>query len=255
MGESTEIAWCDATFNPWLNCTPVGPGCDNCYAERFWRLHGLKPGQDQPRKQTSDKYWKEPTKWNADAIEAGQRRRVFAGSLCDVFDNRAPEGSRDKLWDLISDTPNLDWLLLTKRAPNIGKYLPYIVISGMQQQPPYFDNVWLGVTVENRKHGLPRIDILRGIPARVRFLSIEPLLEDLGELDLTGISWVIVGGESGPNARPMKYEWAASIRKQCLIQRVPYFFKQLSQADEPKLFRHPNAFPVGISGRQFPEGL
>ena len=175
MGKDTNISWCDHTFSPWLNCTPVGPGCDNCYAERFWRLRGLKPGQDQPRLTTSDKYWKEPIKWNAEAAAAGERRKVFCGSLCDVFDNKAPAGIRSRLWSLINDTPQLDWLLLTKRAPNIERYLiERDLLDGEWVKQP---NIWLGVTVENRKHGLPRIDILRNIPATVRFLSIEPLLE------------------------------------------------------------------------------
>ncbi len=127
----------------------------------------------------------------------------------------------DTYRDVIFNTPNLNWLLLTKRAPNIKKYLPHDWRNG-------WDNVWLGVTVENRKHGLRRIDILRNTPAAIRFLSIEPLLEDLGTLDLTGIDWVIVGGESGHKSkiRVMKKQWVMNIKKQCEEQGVPFLFKQ-----------------------------
>ncbi len=254
MGKETNISWCDATFNPWIGCTPVGPGCDHCYAERFWRMHGLKPGQDQPRKITSDKYWKDPIKWNAVSAAAGERRKVFCGSLCDVFDNRAPEGARERLWGLIKDTPNLDWLLLTKRSTNIEKYLPIQrdLLGGMWVELP---NVWLGVTVENRKHGLPRIDILRNIPATIRFLSIEPLLEDLGQINLEGISWCIVGGESGHNARSMHRRWVESIRFQCIDAGVLFFMKQMSERDHGKTFRDISTFPSVLQVRQFPGDL
>ncbi len=244
MGKETEIAWCDATFNPWLGCTKVGPGCENCYAERFWRLRGLKPGQDQPRKPTSDKYWREPIKWDAEAAALCERRKVFCGSLCDVFDNRAPEDARERLWGLIENTQNLDWLLLTKRAPNIAKYL--------DTQSP---NIWLGVTVEDRTHGLERMSILQDTSAVMRFLSIEPLLEDLGELDLTCIDWTIVGGESGPHARPMDRRWAESIRFQCIDQGVPFFMKQMSEHDHGKTFRDISTFPSALQVRQFPGDL
>lgn len=139
--------------------------------------------------------------------------------MCDWADMNAPDGHRDRLWELIRATHNLDWQLLTKRAPNIAKFLPPDWGDG-------YANVWLGVTVEDREHGLPRIEHLRNIPARVRFLSIEPLLEDLGEIDLTGINWVIVGGESGHGARFMESLWVERIQWQCQAARVPFFFKQ-----------------------------
>jgi protein gp37 len=139
--------------------------------------------------------------------------------MCDVFDKKAPAGERERLWALIRKTPNLTWQLLTKRAPNIHRFLPYDWGEG-------YANVWLGVSVENRADGLPRIEQLRQIPARVRFLSIEPLLENLGPLNLFGIHWVIVGGESGSRARPMDPSWVKRIRRQCIGQHVPLFFKQ-----------------------------
>lgn len=241
MGANSKIKWTDHTFNPWMGCEKISPACANCYAEvstpvRVHRAHGMELwGGHARRKIKSD--WSEPVTWNE---EAGQQRpRVFCASLADVFEDR-PDlvEPRERLFELIGQTQNLDWLLLTKR-PNIAASLvPYYAgrVAGLRGVDPALaatihgglclPNVWLGVTVEDRKHGLPRIGILRGIYAKVRFLSIEPLLEDLGQIDLTGIHWVIVGGESGKRARPMKPEWARSIRDQCLAAGVPFFFKQ-----------------------------
>lgn len=220
MAETTEIAWTDSTFNPWWGCTKVAPGCDHCYAEALdkrtggnhWGLHTT------PRPMSADN-WRKPRRWQKQAEKDGQSRKVFCGSMCDWTDKNAPEGQRDRLWCLIRETPMLHWQLLTKRASNIQKCLPDDWAHG-------YANVWLGVTVEDQEHGLRRADVLRAIPANVRFLSIEPLLEDLGEMDLSGIDWVIVGGESGHHARPMKREWVDSIRSQCRLQSVPFFFKQ-----------------------------
>lgn len=220
MAEETEIAWTDSTFNPWWGCSKVGAGCDHCYAESLdKRTGGDHWGPDKTPRTMSADNWRKPRRWQKQAETSGERRRVFCGSMCDWADKNAPAGERDRLWSLVRDTPNLDWQLLTKRAPRIADCLPEDWGTG-------YPNVWLGVTVENRKHGLPRIDYLRDVPARVRFLSVEPLLEDLGPLDLSGIHWVIVGGESGPLARPMQPEWVASIRAQCEAYGVPFFFKQ-----------------------------
>jgi protein gp37 len=170
----------------------------------------------------SDAKWREPLKWDREAAETGARPRVFCGSICDWADDEAPAGHRDRLWELIRQTPHLDWLLLTKRASNIEKYLPGDWNAG-------YANVWLGVTCENKQHGLPRLDILRQIPAVVRFVSCEPLLEDLGEIGLNGINWVIVGGETGQNARSMDTAWAKSIIEQCRAQGVAPWMKQLGK--------------------------
>jgi protein gp37 len=139
--------------------------------------------------------------------------------MMDWADKNAPEGQRERLWTLIRETPNLTWQMLTKRAPNISKYIPLDWENG-------YENVWMGVSVGNKKHGFPRIDHLRKIPAKVRFLSIEPLLEDLGEINLEGIHWVIVGGESGICFRKMDMDWVMSIYVQCIKHNIPFFFKQ-----------------------------
>ena len=220
MGEKTGIAWTDSTFNPWWGCTKVGPGCDYCYAETL--DGGTHWGKDSVPRTMSATNWRNPRKWEADHLkfeaENGRRRRVFCASMCDWADKNAPDGQRDRLWRLIKDTPHLDWLLLTKRAPNIEKYLPADWGNG-------YPNVWLGVTVENVAHGLPRVDILRKIPAVCRFLSIEPLLESLGKIDLTGIDWTIVGGESGSD-RALSLEWVEEIKVQAEAQGSAFFYKQ-----------------------------
>jgi protein gp37 len=215
MADHTEIAWTDSTFNPWWGCTKIAPGCDHCYAAALDRRTGGDYWGTQP-KTLSESNWQKPHRWDRKAAQAGIRHRVFCGSMCDWCDKDAPEDQRDRLWGVIRSTPALDWQLLTKRAPRIKTCLPSDWATG-------YRNVWLGVTVENRKHGLPRIEHLREIPAHVRFLSVEPLLEDVGELDLTGIHWVIVGGESGPAARPMHPDWAGRVVAQCREQAVPVF--------------------------------
>lgn len=220
MAEQTQISWADSTFNPWWGCTKIAPGCDNCYASALdKRTGGDHWGAETTPRILSDANWKKPHQWQRQAEKTKEPRKVFCGSMCDWADNNAPSGQRERLWDLIRATPLLTWQLLTKRAPNISKFLPDDWGDGYQ-------NVWLGVTVEDCKHGLPRVDILRCIPAAVHFLSVEPLLEDLGILDLNGIDWVIVGGESGHHARPMEPGWAASVKTQCEAQDTPFFFKQ-----------------------------
>lgn len=224
MASTTEIAWTDSTFNPWWGCTAIAPGCDHCYAQSLdKRTGGDHWGAHKTYKIMSDNNWKNPLRWErkADAFfkEHGRKRRVFCASMSDVADYKAPDGQRERLWETIKATPSLDWQVLTKRPSNMAKLLPADWGAG-------YANVWLGVTVENIQHGIPRIDVLREIPAVLRFLSIEPLLEDLGEINLSGIHWVIVGGESGGKARPMKKEWVLNIRNQCLQQNVPFFFKQ-----------------------------
>lgn len=227
MGEDTLIGWTDHTFNPWWGCTAISAGCDNCYAETFdHRIGGDHFGHGKPRKTMSDAYWKRPLAWDRKAKADGIRRKVFCGSMCDWLDHSVDLAHRERLFELIKATPNLDWLLLTKRgaALQMGLWLP--LGTKCQDFVREYPNVWMGVTVEDADARV-RIHQLRETPARVRFLSCEPLLGYLGgDLDLTGIDWVIVGGESGPGARPMKLIDAVSIQRQCSEQGVAFFFKQ-----------------------------
>lgn len=243
MAEITSIAWADSTFNPWRGCAKISPGCTNCYAEKQSKRNPRVLGQWGPhgrRAIAAESYWKQPFKWNREALAAGERRRVFCASLADVFEDRSElVGPRLRLFGVIKDTEHLDWLLLTKRPENIQRLWPRYVVydsnAGLRQERWTSDleigisahNIWLGVSVEDKQHGLPRIDVLRQIPAVVRFLSIEPLLEPLGKIDLTGIDWVIVGGESGHGARSFHLDWARDILHQCRAANVPCFVKQL----------------------------
>lgn len=217
MGKTT-ILWCDFTHNPWEGCSKVSPGCANCYAlERDKRWHGGRHwGPGAPRRVTSPANWRKPLKWNRAAEKAGVRYRVFCGSLCDVFDPEAPEGARHWLWHLIQNTPNLDWLLLTKR-PELIEFPP-------QLSP----GIWLGTTIENQDEADRRIDLLLQHPAAFHFLSCEPLLGPVAipERLIEGIDWCIVGGESGPKARPMRPAWARSLRDQCAEAGVAFLYKQ-----------------------------
>lgn len=259
MAETTNIEWCDATFNPWLGCTKVSPGgCANCYAEvstpaRVKRAAGVETwGPHGQRQRTSAHNWKQPLAWNAKAEREGRRLRVFCASLADVFDNAVPPVWRADLFKLIGDTPHLDWLLLTKRIGNVGNMIPF----GWQDFgcPP---NVWIGATVVNQEEANRDIPKLLDVPARVRFLSIEPMLgpvyvEDIpdpaggvclkplaglrwvgngqgrSEVRSLGgrIDWVICGGESGHEARPMNPHWARNLRDQCASSNVAFLFKQ-----------------------------
>lgn len=220
MGENSKIEWTDHTFNPWIGCTPVARECDHCYAEtqdayRSWTPEGW--GVGKPRKRTAASTWANPLAWNREAQRRGTRFRIFCASLADVFDTEVPQEWRHDLFEMIRETAHLDWLLLTKRAAAAHHYLNRIA------EVPI--NMWLGTsvgTVERRR----QIDVLRQTRASIRFLSVEPLLEDLGTIDLTGIHWVIVGGESGAGARPMHPGWARSLRDQCLNAGVAFFFKQ-----------------------------
>lgn len=233
MAENSGIEWTTHTFNPWIGCTKVSAACDHCYAEAWdKRFGGERWGPHAPRKRT--KTWGNPVKWNRQAAETGTRPRVFCASLADVFDNHRsiqPEW-RGELWGLIRDTPHLDWLLLTKRPQNIAKMLPVNWGDG-------WPNVWLGTTVEDQVEADRRIPHLARVPARVRFLSCEPLLSRIEtpflrmHFDAYGnwreggaIHWVITGGESGTHYRPADPDWFRSLRDQCADAGVPFLFKQ-----------------------------
>lgn len=218
----SKIEWTHHTFNPWIGCTKVSAACDHCYAENLMdhRLGRVQWGPHGERKRTSAANWKQPLSWNRAAQKAGDRHRVFCASLADVFDNQVPQEWRRDLFDLIDATPSLDWLLLTKRPQNIRRMMPAV------NSDPVRPNVWLGTTVENQVEAERRIPVLLEIPARIHFLSCEPLLGPVDIPLLSRIDWIICGGESGANARPMNPNWARSLRDQCVDKQIPFFFKQ-----------------------------
>jgi protein gp37 len=221
MGKETAISWTDHTFNIAWGCEKISPGCTHCYADAFSHRVGLDvwgPGKD--RRTFGEKHWSQPLAWDREARKEGRSHRVFCSSMTDwALDDPTLAAERPKLWALIRKTPHLDWQLLTKRANRIVECLPDDWGSG-------YPNVWLGVSVEDRKHGFPRMDHLRKIPAVVRFLSVEPLLEDLGPMDLTGIDWAITGGESGHHFRTMDPSWAIRVRDQCKKAGTTFYHKQ-----------------------------
>lgn len=219
MAENSNIEWTDATFNPWWGCTKVSDGCKFCYAQNIANRYGHAVwGPGATRRTFGENHWREPLRWNRRAEERGERLRVFCASMADVFDPEAPAEERERLWELIRQTPHLDWQILTKRPHLITQSLPFDWGNG-------YPNVWLGTSVEDERV-LNRIESLVEVPAVVHFLSLEPLIGPLSDLPLNGIEWAIVGGESGPGARPMKAEWVEEIRLQCEIANVPFFFKQ-----------------------------
>lgn len=244
MGKTTEIAWCDATFNPWLGCSKISAGCANCYAETLMdtRYGRVRWGPNGTRVATSAAYWKQPRAWNAEAQRTDVRRSVFCGSLCDVFEDRHDTNAwRVSLLELIELTHGLDWLLLTKRPENVVRLIQQAAGRSVQSFFERNPHVWIGTSVEDQAAADRRIPHLLEIPAPVRFLSMEPLLGPVnlnswlvadmradggGVARLNQLHWVIVGGESGQKARPMHPEWARSIRDQCRAAGVPFFFKQ-----------------------------
>lgn len=291
MGKTT-IEWCDFTFNSWIGCSKVSPGCANCYAAtqdafRKWTPQGW--GRGKPRRRTSIANWREPVKWDREAgeilaaynrevqgsfghldemMDEPRRPRVFCASLADWLDDEVPIEWLADLLDLIRRTPNLDWLLLTKRPQNWrkrlsdwGDYSPPTETQGLaydwlQGMPP--SNVWIGTTAEDQERADERIPHLLSIPARVRFLSCEPLLGpvnlDLGapryrtaESYHAEIHWVICGGESGPGARPMHMDWALSLRDQCRSAGAAFFMKQMGGLRKPFA-----EIPAELNVRQFP---
>lgn len=264
MSENTKIEWCDHTFNPWEGCQKVGPGCDHCYAEtrnaRFGGGTAPNWGPGAPRHRTSSKNWYTPFYWNDKAhafkLQHGRRQRVFCASLADVFDNAVDPQWRADLFDLIRVTPKLDWLLLTKRVGNVAEMV--------ETAGGWPANAQLGITVCNQKEA--ERDIPKALATKTQFnigvvfLSMEPLLgpvnifsidvngghaqiypltgttgceDDDGNPapDLPAIDWVIVGGESGSNARPMHPDWARNLRDQCKEARVAFHFNQWGEHD------------------------
>lgn len=239
MGSTTGIAWADHTFNPWRGCTKVSAGCANCYAATMSRRNPAVLGEWGPhgqRAMAAPSYWRLPAQWDKAAKRDGVRRRVFCASLADVFEDR-PElvGPRRTLFSAIAATPNLDWLLLTKRPENIARLIPGAPLR----------NVWLGVSVEDQAAADARIPILLDTPAAVRFVSYEPALglvdfgdrfsryREIGSELLPCPAWVIVGGESGAKARPFDVAWARSVVEQCREAGVAVFVKQIGARPVP----------------------
>lgn len=222
MGANTKIEWATHTFNPWWGCTKVSEACKHCYAETWAKRVGQDVWGPKPQRRTmSDAHWRQPLKWNRDAEGAKERPRVFCASMADVFEDRdelIPH--RERLFDLIEQTPHLDWLLLTKRPQNVER------LARWADEWP--DQVWLGTTVELQHRAEELLPYLERIPAKVRFISAEPLLGAL-EIDRwlgSTIDWVITGGESGPKARPASPSWFRRLHSQCMEHGVPFHFKQ-----------------------------
>ncbi len=231
MSDKSTIEWTDATWNPVRGCVKVSPGCKNCYAATFAERFRGVPGH--PYEQGFDlrlvpEKLDVPLRWSS-------ARNIFVNSMSDLFQDEVAAGYVLAVADVMR---RADWhvfQVLTKRSQRLRSML-----SGELREIAAMPHIWWGVSVEDRKYGVPRIDHLRDTPAAVRFLSIEPLLEDLGEIDLAGISWVIVGGESGPGARPMRREWVTSLLDQCEASHVPFFFKQWGGVRKKKAGRELN---------------
>jgi protein gp37 len=226
MAQDSKIEWTDHTFNPWVGCTNVSPGCDHCYAEAWSKRSGLVKWGKHPRRRTSEAYWRAPLKWQAAAAshfaQHGRRQRVFCASLADVFDNQVNPTWRADLFNLIVSTPALDWLLLTKRPQNIVKMLP------KAWPDEGIHNVWLGTTAEDQTRFDQRWPVLSSIPAVVRFISYEPAIGPVRLNRAMDVQpdWLIAGGESGHGARPMRAEWMRNIISDCEKLGVAPFFKQ-----------------------------
>lgn len=248
MAENSKIEWTDHTFNPWMGCTKVSPGCDHCYAEALMdtRYGKVQWGPHGERVRTAPANWRKPRQWAKAARESGARPRVFCASLADVFDNQVPVQWRSDLFDLIASTPELDWLLLTKRPQNVGRMMP----AGE------WLNVWLGTTCCDRSEYERNWDALRHANAAVHFISYEPALGPLTMFPfphrLAGDEpgkllpdWIICGGESGHGAREMDAEWSRALLKECAWHNVAFFMKQMT-GKKP--------IPDDLLVRQFPRG-
>lgn len=265
MAKNSNISWTHATFNPWWGCEKISPGCKNCYAATFAKRTGNDCWGSSPRRLFGDKHWAEPLAWNTAAVAAGERRRVFCASMADVFEG-LPEMDVHllRLLDLIQDTPQLDWLLLTKRPEKIKPIMERVsngTFGDIWNFADHMPNVWLGTTVENQDYADIRIPQLLEIPAAVRFLSVEPML---GPVDLRFtnglvhgedaadylLEWIICGGESGAERRPFQIEWAEDLARQCHAASVPFFMKQDSHQKPGQQGRLPDAL---YHTKQFPK--
>lgn len=217
MSANSKIEWTDATWNPVRGCTKVSPGCKHCYAETFAeRFRGVRghPFQFGFDLRLVPEKLGDPIRWSTP-------RRIFVNSMSDLFHPDVPDSFIESVCRVMLAANWHTYQILTKRADRMSRLLQTKLRSAALSP-----HIWWGVSVENKAHGLPRIDLLRQAHPSVAFLSVEPLLEDLGHFSLKGINWVIVGGESGPGARPLEADWVRSIRAQCRAQKTPFFFKQ-----------------------------
>jgi protein gp37 len=229
MSLGSSIEWTDATWNPVRGCTKISPGCRHCYAEtfaeRFRGVAGHPYEQGFDLKLVPEKL-AEPLRWST-------RKTVFVNSMSDLFQDAVPD---DYICAVAKVMEMADWhtfQVLTKRSERMAELLRTKLRSAAGRS-----HIWWGVSVEDRRYGLPRIDHLRAAPAAIRFLSVEPLLESLGAVNLRDIHWVIVGGESGGGARPLDKQWVRSLRDQCAVAKVPFFFKQWGGFQKGKRGRH-----------------
>lgn len=244
MAENSKIEWTTHTFNPWIGCQKVSSGCDHCYAEAMMdhRYGKVQWGPHGERKRTSEANWKLPLRWAKAARAAGIRPKVFCSSLADVFDNQAPKGARGDLFRLIEATPELDWLLLTKRPENIGRM---IEDGGWSKGFP--PNVWLGTTCEDQAAYDRRWPILAQFNLRVRFISYEPAIGPLTILNhKEKPNWIICGGESGKGFRDMPEPWAEGVMGECDEHFIPFFMKQMAGL---------RPIPQDLMVRQFPAAV
>lgn len=257
--ENSKISWTDHTFNPWIGCTAISPGCDACYAETLnHRWGGDNWGKGKPRKIMSEANWKKPLAWDKNAHEAGVIAKVFCGSMCDVMDDEAPASQRERLWELVDQTQNLLWLLLTKRPHRYKRYLP--------AQGFLHNNIMLGTTIEEQRFLAARaaaICTASHIATRrclertgehhpaMTFVSYEPALGPLvlGS-DASKIDWLIYGGETGANRRPMEQKWAEDIKAECESNSIAFWMKQMGASTPDKAS---DLIPAHLLLRQFPE--
>lgn len=241
MSTNSRIEWTEQTWNPVVGCTKVSAGCKHCYAEVMARrLQAMgTPGYEQGFKKIRVRPEKldEPLRRNKPTV-------YFVNSMSDLFHPHVPESFIDQVFATMVAAPMHTFQVLTKRPERMARYLDSKRVAS---------NIWLGTSVENKRHGVPRIAELRKVQAQTRFLSIEPLLEDIGEIDLRGIAWVIVGGESGPKARPMKAEWARNVQAQCLAAGVRFFFKQWGAHGEDGVRRTKKSNGRLLDGQQWDE--
>lgn len=235
--KDSRISWTDHTFNPWWGCEKISPACDHCYAEGFAKRVGHQVwGKDAPRRIFGSGHWVEPRRWDHVAARRGRPALVFCASMADVFEDR-PEllQPRRRLWDLVEQTPNLRWMLLTKRPENAEAMLP----EAWLREPR--ENVWLGVTAENQRRADERIPVLLSLPSVVHWVSAEPLLEPVSFWRyrtvpkgsrmtaggyLKGLDWIVAGGESGPHARETERIWLEGVAHQCRSLGIRFHMKQ-----------------------------